>query len=57
MKDPTDILTESDAKGMIKDKGIDGPLESVIDSLPTRNGRGRYLVISDTGWLRLSREL
>ena len=57
LKDPTDILTESDAKGMIKDKGIDGPLESVIDSLPTRNGRGRYLVISDTGWLRLSREL
>lgn len=57
LKDPTDILTESDAKGMIEDKGIDGPLESAVDRLPTRNGRGRYLVISDTGWLRLSREL
>lgn len=57
LKDPTDILTEAEARKMIKAKGIDGPLESAIDRLPTRNGRGRYLVISDTGWLRLSREL
>lgn len=57
LKDPGDVLTEAEAGEMIKDKGIDGPLESAIDGLPTRNGRGRYLVISDTGWLRLSREL
>ena len=57
LKDPTDILTEAEAREMIKDKGIDGSLESAIDGLPTRNGRGRYLLISDTGWLRLSREL
>lgn len=54
LKDPTDILTESEAKAMIEDKGIEGPFESAVDSLPTRNGKGRYLVISDTGWLRLS---
>lgn len=57
LKDPEDVLTEAEAREMIKDKGIDGSLESAIDGLPTRNGRGRYLLISDTGWLRLSREL
>lgn len=57
LKDPTDILTESEAKAMIEDKGIEEPFESAVDSLPTRNGKGRYLVISDTGWLRLSHKL